>query len=194
MAIALLHRRILRGPPPVIELIYLTGKITPRNRQVEAAVSKAKRTEAMKRLQMTARLSRTALAARLLDHGFYPGQDQIMLALEEQDGCTPGQLAAQLGVRPPTIAKAVNRLQTQGSLVKRASDGDGRQAHIWLTETGRSALRAIGRAVVKTDKQAMRGLDKKEQKLLAKLLSRVEANLSSSETAAMAEEQKGQGE
>lgn len=33
------------------------------------------------RLQSAARLSRTALAARLVDHGFYAGQDQIMLAL-----------------------------------------------------------------------------------------------------------------
>ena len=51
----------------------------------------------MSRLHSAARLSRTALAARLLAHGFYAGQDQIMLALNQEDGQTPGQLAARLG-------------------------------------------------------------------------------------------------
>jgi DNA-binding MarR family transcriptional regulator len=132
----------------------------------------------MNRLQSAARLSRTALAARLLDHGFYAGQDQIMLALSQSDGQTPGQLALKLSVRPPTITKTINRLQAQGILDKRASEEDARQAHIFLTERGRDAIRSIEKSVRKTEKQALKGLDKKEQKALAKLLSRVEGNLS----------------
>jgi DNA-binding MarR family transcriptional regulator len=131
----------------------------------------------MSRLQSAARLSRTALAARLLDHGFYAGQDQIMLSLSHEDGQTPGQLATKLGVRPPTITKTINRLQSQGFLDKRASDTDARQAHVFLTDSGREAIRSIEKSVRKTEKQAVKGLDKKEQKLLAKLLSRIEANL-----------------
>ncbi|QPC85533.1 MarR family transcriptional regulator [Mesorhizobium sp. NBSH29] len=142
-------------------------------------MAKADRGATMSRLQSAARLSRTALAARLLGHGFYAGQDQIMLALDHEDGQTPGQLAGRLGVRPPTITKTINRLQVQGFLDKRASDSDARQAHIFLTDTGREAIRAIEKSVRKTEKQAMKGIDKKEQKALAKLLSRVEANLSS---------------
>lgn len=132
----------------------------------------------MTRLQSAARLSRTALAARLLGHGFYAGQDQIMLALDESDGQTPSQLAARLGVRPPTITKTISRLQSQGFLDKRASDADGRQAHIFLTDAGRDAIRAIEKSVRKTEKLALKGLDKKEQKALSKLLARIEANLS----------------
>ncbi len=132
----------------------------------------------MSRLQSAARLSRTALAARLLDHGFYAGQDQIMLSLDQEDGQTPGQLASRLGVRPPTITKTINRLQTQGFLDKRASETDARQAHIFLTDTGRDAIRAIEKSVRKTEKQALKGLDKKDQKALSKLLWRIESNLS----------------
>ena len=130
----------------------------------------------MSRLQSAARLSRTALAARLLDHGFYAGQDQIMLSLSHEDGQTPGQLASRLGVRPPTITKTINRLQAQGFLEKRASDADARQAHIFLTSSGREAIREIEKSVKKTEKQALRGLDKKEQKTLFKLLARIETN------------------
>ena len=141
-------------------------------------MAKADRGATMSRLHSAARLSRTALAARLLNHGFYAGQDQIMLALDHEDGQTPGQLAARLGVRPPTITKTINRLQVQGFLDKRASEIDARQANIFLTDTGREAIRAIEKSVRKTEKQALKGLDKKEQKALSKLLSRVEANLS----------------
>lgn len=134
----------------------------------------------MTRLQSAARLSRTALAARLLEHGFYAGQDQIMLTLAQEDGQTPGLLAARLGVRPPTITKTINRLQVQGFLDKRASAEDARQAHVYLTESGREAIRSIEKSVRKTEKQAMKGLDKKEQRTLLKLLGRIETNLSGS--------------
>ena len=144
-------------------------------------MAKADKTATMSRLHSAARLARTALAARLLAHGFYAGQDQIMLALDREDGQTPGNLAGRLGVRPPTITKTINRLQVQGFLDKRASDTDARQAHIFLTDTGRDAIRAIDKSVRKTEKQALKGLDKKEQKALFKLLARIEANLSNGE-------------
>ena len=83
-------------------------------------MAKAEKGAAITRLQSAARLSRTALAAKLLDHGFYAGQDQIMLALAHEDGQTPGQLATRLGVRPPTVTKTINRLQAQAFLEKRA--------------------------------------------------------------------------
>ncbi|MEX4008554.1 MarR family winged helix-turn-helix transcriptional regulator [Neoaquamicrobium sediminum] len=141
-------------------------------------MAKPGKAAAMAQLHSAARLSRTALAARLLSHGFYAGQDQIMIALDREDGQTPGQLAIKLGVRPPTVTKTINRLQTQGYVEKRASETDARQANVFLTEEGRGAIRAIEKAVRKTEKQALKGLDKKEQKALVKLLGRIEANLS----------------
>jgi len=101
-----------------------------------------------------------------------------MLALHRQDAQTPGQLASLIGVRPPTITKTINRLQAQGFLDKKASETDARQAYVSLTDTGREAIRAIERSVRKTEKVAFKGFDKKDQKALTKLLSRIEANLS----------------
>ena len=152
-------------------------------------MTRTTRNAAMGRLHATARLARTALASRLLAHGFYAGQDQIMLALDREDGQTPGQLASRLGVRPPTITKTINRLQSQGFLEKRASANDGRQANIYLTETGRQAIQDIEKSLRKTEKLAFKGLDKKEQKTLAKLLSRIEANLSETPLAALEEDE-----
>ncbi len=141
-------------------------------------MAKTNKSATMNRLHSAARLARTALAARLLSHGFYAGQDQIMLALFQEDGQSPGQLALRIGVRPPTITKTINRLQTQGFLDKKASDQDARQAHIFLTDKGREAIRDIEKSVRKTEKQALKGLDKKDQKALGKLLAKMESNLS----------------
>jgi DNA-binding MarR family transcriptional regulator len=144
-------------------------------------MAKTDKVATMNLLQSAARLSRTSLASRLNGHGLYPGQDQIMLALAAEDGQTPGQLALRLGVRPPTITKTINRLQGQGFLTKQASEQDGRQAHVFLTESGTDAIKAIEKSVRKTQKLALKGLDKKEQKTLTKLLARIEANLSGGE-------------
>lgn len=144
-------------------------------------MAKAEKGATIARLQSAARLSRTMLASRLLQQGLYAGQDQIMLALNDEDGQTPGKLANKLGVRPPTITKTINRLQAQGFLVRRPSETDSRQAHIFLTDAGRETIRSIEKSVRKTEKQAMKGLDKKEQKMLVKFLNRVESNLSSVE-------------
>lgn len=143
-------------------------------------MAKASKGATLSRLHSSARAARTALAERLLAHGLYAGQDQIMLALATEDGQTPGQLAARLGVRPPTITKTINRLQAQGFMEKRASEADARQAHIFLTDTGREVMRAIEKSVRKTEKQALKGLDKKEQKQLSRLLARVASNLNGS--------------
>jgi DNA-binding MarR family transcriptional regulator len=146
-------------------------------------MAKAAKGALIGRLQSVARQSRTALAARLLQHGLYAGQDQIMLALYETDGQTPGNLATRLGVRPPTITKTINRLQSQGFVERKASEADSRQAHVSLTDAGRDAIRLIEKSLRKTEKQAFRGLDKKEQKALLKLLARIEGNLNGAEPA-----------
>jgi DNA-binding MarR family transcriptional regulator len=151
-------------------------------------MGKTKKSAVMNRLQSAARLSRTALAAKLNGHGFYAGQDQIMLALSGEDGQTPGQLASRLGVRPPTITKTINRLQVQGVLEKKPSQDDARQAHVFLTEAGKETIRNIEKSVKKVDKQAFKGFDKKEQKTLAKMLARIESNLSGADVADIEDE------
>jgi DNA-binding MarR family transcriptional regulator len=132
----------------------------------------------MQQVQVVARLGRTALAVKLLEKKLYAGQDQLMLALAGTDGQTPSALAAVIGVRPPTVTKTISRLQAQGFLEKRGSETDARQANIFLTEAGREVIIGIEKSIRKTEKQALLGLDKKDQKVLTKLLRKIESNLS----------------
>lgn len=137
---------------------------------------------AITRLGNAARSARTHLAEKLLAHGFYAGQDQIMLALGRDEGMTPGQLATRIGVRPPTVTKTINRLQEQGFVERRSSKSDARQSHIHLTDAGRGALAAIERAIRKTEKRALAGLKKKDRKRLNSILQQIESNLTTDES------------
>lgn len=148
----------------------------------------------LQQVQIVARLGRTALATRLLEKKLYAGQDQLMLALAFKDGQTPGQLALEIGVRPPTVTKTIARLQAQGFLEKRGSESDARQAHVFLTEAGREAIVSIEKSIKKTEKRALDGLDKKERKTLHKLLKRVEDNLSGIESDSDAKDDDGADE
>lgn len=136
---------------------------------------------AITRLGNAARSARTHLAERLLAHGFYAGQDQIMLALGRDEGMTPGQLATRIGVRPPTVTKTINRLQEQGFVERKPSEVDARQSHIFLTDSGRAAIASIERAIRKTEKKALAGLKKKDRKRLSNILQRIETNLATGE-------------
>jgi len=140
-------------------------------------MTKERKPAVLHQLQSVARTARTSLATRLLSQGLYAGQDAVMLELAVEDGLSPGVLAQRLGVRPPTITKTISRLQAQGFVEKRASETDQRQAHVFLTQTGVDAIKSIERSIRKTEKQAMKGLDKKERKSFLKMLARLEANL-----------------
>ncbi len=129
------------------------------------------------RLQDVARHGRTHYARHLLKTGLYAGQEKIIEALAAAGTMTPGELARTLDVRPPTITKTISRLEEQGFVARQASRTDGRQIAVKLTDAGREVLGAMTKAVAKAEKQALKGLKKKERKQLEKILGKIEHNL-----------------
>lgn len=109
--------------------------------------------------------------------GLHPGQESLLKALAEDDGLSMSSLATRLGVQPPTVTKMVSRLAAQGYLERRQSTGDGRQAHIFLTERGRDAIAMIDKLWKRVEKDALAGIEDRDRKRLRKLLRQVEHNL-----------------
>jgi DNA-binding MarR family transcriptional regulator len=124
-----------------------------------------------------ARSMRTALTRSLGESGLYAGQDGVILALAEEEGMTPGQLALRLGVKAPTMTRTIGRMEAQGFLERRADETDGRLTKVFLTESGLKTVEQIGRSVSECGEQAARGLSDKEVRTLLKLLKLVEQNL-----------------
>ena len=88
-------------------------------------------------------------------------------------------LAATLGVQPPTVTKMISRLAAQDYVERRASNGDGRQALVFLTERGRRAIEMIDKVWKRIEKDAVSGIDDKDRKRLRKLLRQIERNSAS---------------
>jgi DNA-binding MarR family transcriptional regulator len=128
-------------------------------------------------ITQAARSVRTALSRSISDSGLYAGQDGVILALSEDDGQTPGQLAARLGVKAPTMTRTIGRMEAQGFVERRADGHDGRLTKVHLTETGLRSVESIGQSVADCGAMAVNGFSEKEVRTLLKLLRAVEHNL-----------------
>jgi DNA-binding MarR family transcriptional regulator len=148
--------------------------------------SKSKKTkkesqaEALMLVNQVARNARTVLSRHLLDLGLYAGQDGVMLALDQEDGQTPGAIAAALGVKAPTITKTIGRLAAQGFVRREGSPDDGRMLLVFLTDAGRDQIKSVRKAQRRTEKAVFAGLKKRDVSDLLTLLSTIDANISQS--------------
>lgn len=129
------------------------------------------------RLAQAARAQRTRAGVHLSALGLHPGQEVVLKALAEHDGQTMSELAARLGVQPPTVTKMVTRLATYGFVVRQTSERDGRLARVFLTDPGRALIGQVDRMWKRLEKEALAGFDDKDRKRIRKLLRKMEKNL-----------------
>lgn len=127
-------------------------------------------------LTVLARLHRVELGERLAALGLFPGQEQLLQALHDNETMTMGALADFMRVRPPTASKAVVRLSVQGLVERADGAGDGRVVRVRLTEEGR--VRAIELASLwhAAERKLLDGFDQRDRKKMRKLLRRAADN------------------
>lgn len=90
-------------------------------------------------LDVHSRMSKALRAAAEVSvrrHGLHLGQDHLLAVLWQQDGRTPGEIAAALNVTTPNVVKAANRMAAAGLLTRRRDDRDNRLVRLWLTDAG----------------------------------------------------------
>lgn len=129
------------------------------------------------RLGQAAHAYRVRAGGQLARIGLHSGQESLLKALASDDGMSMSDLAAVLGVQPPTVTKMIGRLAAQDYVERRAAKGDGRQAEVYLTERGRRAIETIDKVWKRIEKSALDGIDDKDRKRLRKLLRQIERNL-----------------
>jgi DNA-binding MarR family transcriptional regulator len=86
---------------------------------------------------------RAAADAALRRHGLRLGQDHLLAVLWEDDGRTPGEIAAAINVTTPAVTKAAARLVDAGLLTRRRDERDNRLVRLWLTAEGRALREPI---------------------------------------------------
>ncbi len=115
--------------------------------------------------------TRPAVWPVLAELGLHPGQDLLLSNLWREDGISQSELIARLGVEPPTVSKALHRLEGAGYVRREPANGRGRIVH--LTDAGRALQEPVERAWRQADADVLGGLDESERTTLRDLLTRV---------------------
>jgi DNA-binding MarR family transcriptional regulator len=129
------------------------------------------------RLAQAAHAYRVRAGSQLSRINLHSGQEALLKALSTSDGMSMSDLAAALGVQPPTVTKMISRLAAQGYVERKAAKGDGRQALVFLTDRGRRTIQSVDKVWKRIEKDAVAGIDDKDRKRLRKLLRQIEKNL-----------------
>lgn len=128
-------------------------------------------------LAKVCRSHRAGVGELLAKVGLHVGQEMVLIELWEQDGLRGGELAARLGVEPPTITKTIRRLENCGFLERRQDPDDARSFRVFLTEEGRALEEPVARCWERVEEKTLAALNVEEQRVLHGLLTKVRAEL-----------------
>lgn len=128
-------------------------------------------------LTRAARAHRASAQAILGEIGLHPGQENVLQVLLADDGRSMTKLAETLKVKPPTVTKMVARMAAQGLVRRISSDEDGRAAHVYLTDHGRTCGLELKKRWKRLEQTALKEVPDKDRKKLIKALKAIEAAL-----------------
>lgn len=122
-------------------------------------------------------LSRYHAEKQLSKMGLKGGQVGIMFILSKTDGLTGRQLASKMGITPPSMTVAIQKLEHMGYVQKVADEKDQRRMHIFLTDAGRECLENLKENLELSEDLLYRGISTEERMLFRRLLVQMRDNL-----------------
>lgn len=124
-------------------------------------------------ISLVSRKLKSEAQRRLLQHGVHAGQQFILGCLWDEDGLTPGELAARIQVEKPTITRAVQRMTTAGLIRCGSDERDRRRIRVWLTPKGDRLRHDLPRVMGELQDDALALLNEDEKGALVELLAQV---------------------
>jgi DNA-binding MarR family transcriptional regulator len=129
--------------------------------------------DVLRLLTKAQKLVRAAADEAMTAHGVRIGQNLLLEVLWEEDGLTPGELAARLGVATPTVVNTATRMEAAELLVRRRDEGDARLVRLYLTEHGRAVEEPIQGARKRLEAYATETLTGEERRVLETALTKI---------------------
>lgn len=126
----------------------------------------------------TTKVIRAAADAAMRRHGLRLGQDHLLATLWEQDGRTPGEVAAAANVTTPAVTKLAARMAEAGLLTRRRDERDNRLVRLWLTDAGRALKEPIEAERRLLEEQITEDLTATERKHLMSALAKIHRSAS----------------
>ena len=125
----------------------------------------------------TADLLRRRMAALVEPHGITVQQFNVLRILRGSgpDGLPTLEVGARMVEETPGITRLLDRLESKGLVRRQRCPTDRRQHLCWITDKGLEVLASLDGPVVKHSDDVLKGLNRKEQADLIRLLDRVRA-------------------
>jgi DNA-binding MarR family transcriptional regulator len=118
------------------------------------------------------------LAGSLLHElGLAAGQEFVLMLLWQDSPRSQAELTRLIAVEPPTMAKALARMERSGFIERIRSDSDRRVVLVSPTAAGRDLEGPVTAAWAQLEEQTTSALSPAEQEQLRGLLSRIAATL-----------------
>ena len=124
-------------------------------------------------VNLLARLLAQLLLRHVGPHGVAPGQFAQLLALYDEDGLTPAELCAAVGVEPGTMTKTLQRMERDALVERRPDPADGRRVRIHLTDEARRLEPTLKAIVVDLNAAVLEGLTPRQQSCFMGALRRI---------------------
>ena len=120
----------------------------------------------------------TARADALLEqYQLKRGQAGILVVLEESSGLSQRELAEYLGVKPPSITVALQKMEKQGYILREVDQKDQRVIRLRNTEAGSACVEQIQGVFQEMEAIIYEGMTREEVLLLKRLLKQMRENL-----------------
>ena len=123
------------------------------------------------------RLLRRNFDQRVQPLGLTQAQWRAIAHIAHNEGCNQVTLAEILEVRPITLSRLLDRLETSGWVERRADPVDRRAVRLYLCEEAHPLLEKMESFAQRTRQQALEGMNMAEQKQLFSLLKKMKTNL-----------------
>ena len=125
----------------------------------------------------TADLLRRRMAALVEPYGITVQQFNVLRILRGggPDGLPTLEVGARMVEETPGITRLMDRLEAKGFVRRQRCPKDRRQHLCWITREGLDLLAALDGPVVEHSQEALKGLGRREQAALVRLLDQVRA-------------------
>ncbi|WP_084965148.1 MarR family winged helix-turn-helix transcriptional regulator [Thermoactinospora rubra] len=117
-----------------------------------------------------AKMHRYRVAAELTGLGLHVGQEMLLNQLWREDGLPQSELIARLGVEPPTVTKALQRLERAGFVRRTPDPHRPRMIRVHLTEEGRRLREPVEDIWRRADEELLSRLDPADRQTLVHLI------------------------
>lgn len=124
-----------------------------------------------------ARAHRSLAGSLLREVGLYPGQELLLMLLWEREPRSPGEIARELHVEPPTAVKAVARLEEAGLVERARSTDDRRVVLVSLTPAGRALRERVEQIWAELERRTVGDLGAADRARLIELLGTISRNV-----------------